>query len=42
MEMSNDRVKLFNNEDEASVVVKDLVNEGKATGTKVEILLKIQ
>lgn len=41
MEMSNDRVKLFNQEEEASVIITDLVTEGKPAGTQVEVLLKI-
>jgi ligand-binding sensor domain-containing protein/anti-sigma regulatory factor (Ser/Thr protein kinase) len=42
MQMSGDRVKFFNNEEYASVLVTDLKNEGKATGTRVQVLLKIQ
>jgi hypothetical protein len=40
--MSNERVKLFNNEEKASVQIIDLFEEGKPAGTKVEVLLKIQ
>jgi ligand-binding sensor domain-containing protein/anti-sigma regulatory factor (Ser/Thr protein kinase) len=42
MQMSQDRVKFFNNEDNASVVVTDLQQDGEATGTRVQVLLKIQ
>ncbi|MEZ2444587.1 histidine kinase [Chitinophaga sp. RCC_12] len=42
MQMSGDRVKFFNNEEYASVVVTDLKNEGKPAGTRVQVLLKIQ
>jgi LytS/YehU family sensor histidine kinase len=40
--MSNDRVKLFNNEAKASVQIIDLLDNDKPIGTKVEVLLKIQ
>ncbi|MBS0029294.1 sensor histidine kinase [Chitinophaga sp. 22321] len=42
MQMSGDRVKFFNNEEYASVVITDLKNEGKPAGTRVQVLLKIQ
>lgn len=42
IEMSNDRVKLFNNEEQASVKITDLFNDNKPSGTRVEVLLKIQ
>ncbi|MBL0333865.1 MAG: histidine kinase [Chitinophagaceae bacterium] len=42
MDMSNDRVKLFNNEATASVHITDLFNNGQPAGTRVEVLLKIQ
>jgi ligand-binding sensor domain-containing protein/anti-sigma regulatory factor (Ser/Thr protein kinase) len=42
MQMSSDRVRFFNNEDNASVVVTDLEKDGRATGTSVQVLLKIQ
>jgi hypothetical protein len=42
MQMSSDRVRLFNNEDVASVVVRDLERDGMPTGTRVEVRLKIQ
>lgn len=42
IEMSNDRVKLFNNEENASVIITDLVKNNLATGTKIEVLLRIQ
>ncbi len=40
--MSNSRVKLFNNEEKASVQITDLYDKDKPAGTKVEVLLKIQ
>jgi ligand-binding sensor domain-containing protein len=42
MEMSSDRVKLFNRQRHAPVTVTDLHDDGEATGTRVEVLLKIQ
>ncbi len=42
IDMSNDRVKLFNNEENASVQITDLSVNDKPAGTKVEVLLKIQ
>lgn len=42
MEMSQDRVRFFNSEDNASVVVTDLRHKGAAAGTRVQVLLKIQ
>ncbi|MBL0155378.1 MAG: histidine kinase [Chitinophagaceae bacterium] len=42
IDMSNDRVKLFNNEATASVHITDLFNNGQPAGTRVEVLLKIQ
>lgn len=42
IDMSNDRVKLFNNEEKASVQITDLLDNDKLAGTKVEVLLKIQ
>jgi len=42
MQMSEDRVRYFNNEDYASVTITDLENEGKPAGTRVQVLLKIQ
>jgi ligand-binding sensor domain-containing protein/anti-sigma regulatory factor (Ser/Thr protein kinase) len=42
IDMSNDRVKLFNNEEKASVQITDLLDNDKPAGTKVEVLLKIQ
>lgn len=42
MQMSRDRVRFFNNEDDASVMVTDLEKDGQAAGTSVEVLLKIQ
>jgi sensor histidine kinase YesM len=40
--LSKDRVKLFNNEDNASVEITDLMENGNPSGTKVELRLKIQ
>ncbi len=42
MQMSYDRVKLFNDEEHASVVVTDLEEDGQPSGTKVQVLLKIR
>jgi anti-sigma regulatory factor (Ser/Thr protein kinase) len=42
MQMSRDRVKYFNNEEDASVTVTDLQQNGEPAGTKVQVLLKIQ
>jgi ligand-binding sensor domain-containing protein/anti-sigma regulatory factor (Ser/Thr protein kinase) len=41
MQMSKDRVKLFNKEENASVSVTNLKNNGKAGGTRVQVFLKI-
>jgi hypothetical protein len=41
MQMSSDRVKLFNQEENASVEITDLVNNGVSAGTRVEVLLKM-
>ncbi len=42
MQISSDRIKNYNNESAPSVVVTDLDHEGQPSGTKVEVLLKIQ
>jgi ligand-binding sensor domain-containing protein len=42
MQMSQDRVRFFNNEENAAVVVTDLKKDGVATGTKVQVRLNIQ
>jgi ligand-binding sensor domain-containing protein/two-component sensor histidine kinase len=42
MEMSSDRVKLFNRQAQAPVTVTDLQIDGRPAGTRVEVLLKIQ
>lgn len=42
MEMSSDRVRLFNREKQAPVTVTDLHKDGEATGTRIQVLLKIQ
>lgn len=41
MQMSSDRVKFFNKENSASVVVTDMKKDGEAVGTKVQVLLKV-
>jgi len=41
MQMSEDRVRIFNREEKASVQVTDLENENGSTGTKVTVQLKI-
>jgi two-component system, LytTR family, sensor kinase len=41
MQMSYDRIKLFNKEETASVQVNDLYNKDKPTGTEVKVLLNI-
>ncbi|HWR33700.1 MAG TPA: histidine kinase, partial [Chitinophagaceae bacterium] len=42
MQMSSDRIKLFNKQDKASVQITDLTENSSPAGTKVEVLLKIQ
>lgn len=42
MEMSSDRVRLFNREKEAPVTVTDLHKDGEPAGTRIQVLLKIQ
>ena len=42
MQISNDRVRIFNNEEKASVQITDLENNGEQCGTKVTVQLKIQ
>ena len=39
--MSNERVKLFNKEEKTSVQITDLFSNGKPSGTKVEVYLKV-
>jgi hypothetical protein len=39
--MSKERVRLFNNEEKASVKIIDLFETGKPSGTRVEVSLKI-
>jgi LytS/YehU family sensor histidine kinase len=41
MQMSYDRIKLFNKEEKASVVITDLCIDGIAAGTEVKVLLNI-
>ncbi|MEO6407081.1 MAG: two-component regulator propeller domain-containing protein [Ferruginibacter sp.] len=40
IQMSNDRIKLFNKEEIASVIITDLKQNDAAAGTRVEVLLK--
>lgn len=42
LQITSDRVKLFNNETNASVEITDLVNNGKAAGTRVKVHLKLK
>ncbi len=42
IDMSNDRVKLFNGEDSASVQITDLFKNDQPAGTRVEVYLKLQ
>ncbi|MBS1598593.1 MAG: histidine kinase [Bacteroidetes bacterium] len=42
IEMSNDRVRLFNRENKASVTITDLHEQQMPTGTRVQVILKIQ
>ncbi len=41
LQLSSDRIRLFNNEDIASVHITDLVENGNPSGTRVEVKLKI-
>jgi ligand-binding sensor domain-containing protein len=41
LQMSSDRVRLFNQEENASVEITDLVTNGHPSGTRVEVLLKM-
>jgi hypothetical protein len=41
MQMSYDRVKLFNKEQQPSVIITDLRLDNKPAGTQIEVLLKI-
>jgi LytS/YehU family sensor histidine kinase len=42
MQMSSDRIRLFNNEEIASVQVADLEDQGQPAGTRIEVRLNIQ
>lgn len=42
LQISSDRIRLFNNEEMASVVITDLKTDGVSAGTRVEVHLKIQ
>ena len=42
MQMSNDRIKMFNEEENASINIDDLYNGEQAVGTKVTVQLKIK
>jgi hypothetical protein len=41
MQISYDRIKLFNKEDSPSVQIKDLYNDGIASGTVVTVNINI-
>ncbi len=41
IEMSSERIRLFNQEDQASVTITDLEKNGMPSGTKVEVFLKM-
>lgn len=41
IEMTNDRVKLFNNEETASIEITDLIENDNPSGTRVTLLLKL-
>jgi hypothetical protein len=41
MQMSSDRIRLFNKEENASVKIIDLVDKGIPSGTRVEVLLNM-
>ncbi len=42
LQITSDRIKLFNKEENASVEITDLSNNGKPTGTRVQLFLKIK
>jgi ligand-binding sensor domain-containing protein len=42
LQITNDRVKLFNEEEKASVEITDLSVNGKPSGTRVKVFLKIK
>lgn len=42
MEMSRDRVKLFNHEEDIPVIITDLEHNGEPAGTRVQVSLKIR
>ncbi len=42
MQMSNDRIRLYNEEEMASVQITDLETDGFPSGTRVQVKLKIQ
>jgi hypothetical protein len=41
MQMTKDRIKLFNEEEMASVDIIDLESNGQPAGTRVEVRIKI-
>ncbi|MEC7263111.1 MAG: two-component regulator propeller domain-containing protein [Bacteroidota bacterium] len=41
-QMSSDRIRFFNDEDKASIVILDKEENGVALGTRVEVLLKVE
>lgn len=42
MQIGNDRIRLFNKEEIASIQITDLENDGVPSGTRVEVQLRIQ
>jgi LytS/YehU family sensor histidine kinase len=42
MQMSKDRIRLFNEEEIASVQITDLESEGRPAGTRIQVHLKMQ
>ena len=41
MEMSSERIRLFNQEEHASVTIIDREEDGIPSGTRVEVLIKM-
>ena len=41
-QMSQDRIRFFNNEDKASIMIIDMERNGTPIGTRVEVLLKVE
>ncbi|MFZ1677820.1 MAG: two-component regulator propeller domain-containing protein [Saprospiraceae bacterium] len=42
MQMSSDRIRLFNDEEIASVQITDLMSDGHSSGTRIRVQLKLQ